>query len=228
MGRTILPETEDIVRCWAVVYQETREAYPPNCFRNILKKFLFSILEGAEFCHHPELLRLMVSRPILDAVAAYLGTVPMLTGARLCWSPENETAQSSQLFHFDYEDLRQVKVFINIFETKEDQGPLTFLPADVSHQVQRAIGRVRDERIYEGGGRNHEVKLIGPPESGAFLDTSRCLHYGSRCNRRDRVVLIIQFLNCHSAFRPTAPFTVPRDLPGFEPDLVQKLDFGIH
>ena len=140
-------------------------------------------------------------------------------------------ARSSQLFHFDYEDLRQVKVFINIFETKEDQGPLTFLPADISHQVQRAIarvlGRVQDERIYEEGGRNHEVKLTGPPGSGAFLDTSRCLHYESRCNRRDRVGLIIQFLNCHSAFRPTAPYNVSPDLQGFKPDPVQKPALGI-
>lgn len=225
--------TDRIVRYCEAVYQQSREAFPPEYFqKHPHKKFLFPILEGAEFCRHPELLRFMVSRPILDAAAAYLGTVPKLTGARLCWSPENETARSSQLFHFDYEDLRQVKVFMNIFETKEDQGPLTFLPADISHQVQRAIGRVlgrvQDERIYEGGGRNHEVKLIGPPGSGAFLDTSRCLHYGSRCNRRDRVVLIIQFLNCFSAFRPTAPFTVPSDLPGFKPDLVQRLALGIH
>ena len=222
-----------IVRYCETVYQKSREAFPPEYFqKHPHKKFLFPILEGAEFCRHPELLRLMVSRPILDVASAYLGTVPKLSGARLCWSPENETARSSQLFHFDYEDLRQVKVFINIFETKEDQGPLTFLPADISAQVQRSIGRVlgrvQDERIYAGGGRNHELRLIGPPGSGAFLDTSRCLHYGSRFNRRDRLVLIIQFLNYFSSFRPTAPFNVPPDLPGFKPDLVQKLALGIH
>jgi len=225
--------TDYIVRYCSTVYQESREAFPPEYFqKHPHKKFLFPILEGVEFFLHPELLRLMVSRPILDSAAAYLGIVPKLSGARLCWSPENETARSSQLFHFDYEDLRQIKVFINIFETKEDQGPLTFLPADISEQVQssigRVLGRVQDDRISEGGGRNHELKLIGPPGSGAFLDTSRCLHYGSRFNRRDRLVLIIQFLNYFSSFRPTAPFNVPSDLPGFNPDLVQKLALGIH
>ncbi len=205
--------TDFIVRYCQAEYQKSREAFPPEYFqKHPHKKFLFPILEGTEFCRHPELLRFMVSRPIVDAAAAYLGVVPKLSGARLVWSPKNETARSSQLFHFDYEDQRQIKVFINIFETKEDQGPLTFLPADISLQVQRSIGpvlsRVQDERIYEGGGRNHELKLIGPPGSGAFLDTSRCLHYGSRFNRRDRVVLIIQFLKCHSSYRVDSSLSV--------------------
>ena len=232
-GADDIQEIEGIVRYCQTVYQESREAFPPEYFqKHPDKKFLLPILEGVEFCRHPALLRLIVSRPIVDAATAYLGTVPKLTGARLCWSPENDTARSSQLFHFDYEDQRQIKVFVNIFETTEDQGPLTFLPADISEQVQRSIGRVlgriKDERIYEGGGRNHELKLIGPPGSGAFLDTSRCLHYGSRFNRRDRLVLIIQFLNSFSSFRPTAPFNVPPDLPGFKPDPIQRLVLGIY
>ena len=95
--------TDRIVRYCETVYQQSRAAFPPEYFqKHPHKKFLFPILEGAEFCRHPELLRFMVSRPILDAAAAYLGTVPKLTGARLCWSPENETARSSQLFHFYY------------------------------------------------------------------------------------------------------------------------------
>jgi hypothetical protein len=173
----------------------------------------------------------MVSRAILDSATGYLGTVPRLVTARLCWSPQNDTARSSQNFHFDYEDLTQLKVFINIFETTEEQGPLTFIPAEVSEQVQKSIGRVSrisDERIYEAGARNREVKLIGPAGSGAFLDTSRCLHYGSRLNKRDRLVLIIQFLKCYSSYRSTAPFRVSKDVLGFKPDLVQKLALGIN
>ncbi|MFZ1746529.1 MAG: hypothetical protein WAU17_11450, partial [Nitrospirales bacterium] len=56
-----------IVRYCETVYQQSREAFPPEYFqKHPHKKFLFPILEGAEFCRHPELLRLMMSRPILD------------------------------------------------------------------------------------------------------------------------------------------------------------------
>ena len=225
-------EIGPIVRYCAKVYQESRKTFAAEYLqKHPTKKFLFPILEGVEFCRHPVLLQLMVSRPFFDAAITYLGTVPRLAGARLCWSPKNETNLSSQLYHFDYEDLKQVKVFINIFETKEDQGPFTFLPADISERVQRSIGRVigrvHDERIYEGGGRNQEVKLVGQAGSGAFVDTCRCLHYGSRLNQRDRVVLIIQFLKWHSSYQSTAPFQVPDDLPGLNLDPVQKLALGI-
>jgi len=226
-------EIGPIVRYCANVYQESRKTFSPEYLqKHPTKKFLCPILEGVEFFRHPVLLQLMVSRPFLDAAITYLGAVPRLAGARLCWSPKNETNLSSQLYHFDYEDLKQVKIFINIFETQEDQGPFTFLPADISERVQRSIGRVigrvSDESIYEGGGRNHEVKLVGPAGSGAFVDTCRCLHYGSRLNQRDRVVLIIQFLKWHSSYQSTAPFQVPDDLPGLNLDSVQKLALGIN
>lgn len=227
-----IPEIDSLVEYCTMVYHESRKLFSPEYLqKHPTKRFLLPILEGAEFCRHPQLIQFMVSRPILDSVTGYLGTVPRLIGARLCWSPPNETARSSQLFHFDYEDLRQLKVFINIFETKEDQGPLTFIPAEVSAQIQRLIrrvSRVSDERIYDAGGKNKEVKLVGPAGSGAFLDTSRCLHYGSRFNRRDRLVLIIQFLNIYTAYQSTAPFQVPPDLPGLNLDPVQKLALGIH
>ena len=226
-----IPGIDSLVRYCTMVYYESRKLFPPEYLqKHPTKCFLLPILEGGEFCRHPQLIHFMVSRPILDSVTGYLGTVPRLVGARLCWSPPNETARSSQLFHFDYEDLTQLKVFINIFETKEDQGPLTFIPADVSEHVQKSIrrvSRVSDERIYKAGARNKEVKLVGPAGSGAFLDTSRCLHYGSRFNRRDRLVLIIQFLNIHTAYQSTAPFQVPSDLPGLDLDPVQKLALGI-
>jgi len=228
-----IPGIGDIVRYCTAIFEESRKNLPLDYFQNNPKKKYFNILlEGDEFCEHPELLRCVIARPILDAATIYLGAVPRLGGAMLVWSPENETARSSQLFHFDYEDLTQLKMFINIFDTTEEQGPLTFLPADISAQVQKSIGRilgrVSDERVYQAGGHNHDLKLVGPSGSGAFLDTSRCLHYGSRFNKRDRLILIVQFLKFHSSYRGYIPFKAPSALPDFSPDLVQRLALDIN
>lgn len=226
------PGVRAVVDYCTQVYQDSRRIFPPGSFmKDPNKKFLLHVLEGADFCQHPELIRFMISRPLLGVATAYLGAVPLLAGARLCWSPQNETARSSQLFHLDYEDVTQLKVFINILETKEDQGPLTFIPADISEQVQksigRVVGRVDDDRVYAAGGRNHVLRLMGPAGSGCFLDTSRCLHYGSRFNRKDRLVLIIQFLNFHSPYKSNARFQRPLDLPDLDPDPVQRLALGL-
>ena len=222
------PGIQQVVDYCTKVYQESR---PEFFAKNPKNRFLLYVLKGPDFCAHPVLIRFMVSRPILDAATVYFRSVPLLAGARLCWSPENETAHSSQLFHLDYEDLSQLKVFINIFETREDQGPLTFIPADISDQIQKpigpAVGRVDDERIYEAGGRDRALKLVGPPGSGAFVDTSRCLHYGSRFNKRDRLILIIQFLTFHSPYKSNDCFHVPPDTMDLEFDPVQKLALGL-
>ena len=228
-----IPGITEIVRYCTELYQESRKALSSGSLQNNPKKTYFNVLlEGEDFCQHPELLRCLVARPILDAVTTYLGTVPQLSGAMLVWSPQNDSARSSQLYHFDYEDLTQLKMFINIFDTAEDQGPLTFLPAHISTQVQKTIGRilgrVSDERIYRAGGQAHDLKLVGPSGSGAFLDTSHCLHYGSRFNKRDRLILIVQFLKFHSSYRSYTPFKAPSTFPDFTPDPVQRLALGIH
>lgn len=231
-GRDDYPGVYAVVEQCTRIYRESRKAAAADAFlKNPKKRFLLSVLDGADFCQHPELIRFMVSRPILDVATAYLGSVPLLAGAKLWWSPENDTAQSSQRFHLDYEDVRQLKIFINIFETAQDQGPLTFIPAHVSEQIQRSrgrvIGRVDDEWVYAQGDRGQVCRLIGPAGSGAFLDTSRCLHYGSRSNRRDRLVLMFQFLTHHAPYQSTARFQGPADFAGFKPDLVQKLALGL-
>ncbi len=229
-GAGELPGADAAVARCAKIFEAARVASPDAAERfNPNKRFLLSILSGAGFCEHPELIRFMVSRPILDTAMAYLGSVPLLAGAALWWSPRNETARSSQLHHRDNEDWSQVKLLLNVFDVTDDHGPFTFLPADVSEGIRDAVGyvtgRVDDGRIGEAG--EHALKLVGRAGSGAFVDTARCLHFGSRANRLDRLLLMIQFLRFHSPTESSFRFQVPPDLPGLDPDPVQRLALGI-
>jgi hypothetical protein len=198
---------------------------------NRRKPFLLSILVGSDFLAHPELVRFMVSRPLLDVATAYLGSVPLLAGANLWWSPANDSARSSQLWHVDKEETSQVKVFLNVTDTGPEQGPFTFLPAPATERLRRALhydaGRLRDEDVEAAGEADRALRLVGPAGAGAFVDTSRCLHYGSRGNRRDRLVLLVQFFRFHAAAESNARFQVPPELPGLEPDPIQRLALGL-
>ena len=170
------------------------------------QEFLRTVISGDDFATEPELVRFMISRPILETVASYLGAAPVLAGATLWWSPPNTSATSSQLWHLDNEDRRQVKVFVNVNDVDEDQGPFTCLPADHSHAAARGLrqgrGRMRDEEVLGLAGCA-PVQLIGPAGSGAFVDTARCLHFGSRGNRRERLVLMFQFLRLEAPTEST-------------------------
>lgn len=189
------------------------------------KNFLLSIVKGEEFLAHPEVLRFMISRPVLDLASIYLETVPVLSAASLWWTPPNQSTRQSQLFHRDGEDTRQLKFFFNVSDVTSQAGPLTFLAADVSDKIRRKIGyntgRLTDEAIDEAGGAGNYITLTGPRGSGAALDTSRCLHYGSRGNAVGRLILMFQFTSFYAPKAETPHWSgIGSDL---DLDEVQKL-----
>jgi ectoine hydroxylase-related dioxygenase (phytanoyl-CoA dioxygenase family) len=165
--------------------------------RNPNKRFLLSVLSGNEFLAYPELVRFMVSHPILDAAARYLGTMPRLEGAALWWTPPNDTVTSSQMVHIDELAPRQVKMILNCDTVDADNGPLHVLPADRSAELlamRGRRGRIDDDWMASTGALAEMQPVMGPPGSGVVFDSSRCLHYGSRRNVKDRLALAFHFM----------------------------------
>lgn len=202
--------------------------------RNPRKRFLRSVAEGASLCADPALLRCLVDESLLRAAAAYLGSAPLLAGAALWWSPPEEPGaapSSSQLFHTDDEDSTQLKLFVHVRDVADDQGPFTLLPADVSARVRSAVGsrrvRVADEELARIAGPDAAVRLTGPAGSAAFVDTSRCFHFGSRGARRERLVLMVQYLRFHAAAASTFAFRVEPGLTGLDWSPLQRLALGL-
>lgn len=216
-GSDAFPGHGDVVADCSDIYQGFRAGGELERLRREAKKhFLISIVRGTEFARHPRIMGFMISRPILDQVIAYMGSVPVLAAARLWWTPANSSRLGSQLYHRDGEDSRQVKIFVNILDVDDDCGPFTLLPADVSAEIKAKVryysGRLTDETVAATGLAGRAVALTGPAGSGAFVDTSRCLHYGSRGNTKDRLVLMCQF----------ASFLAPKaEDPSWAPALAQ-------
>lgn len=196
------------------------------------KDFLLSVVKGDGFLSHPKILSFMISRPIVDIASLYFGSVPVLSSGTLWWTPPNNTVEKSQMFHRDREDARQLKFFFNVRDVTEDSGPFTFLSADKSDPVRRALGyrsgQVNDAKVIAAaGGEGAQIRMTGPAGSGAAVDTSRCLHYGSRGNTVGRLVLMFQFT---SFFAPKAEAPNWADgiaETGLELDEVQRLVLGL-
>jgi hypothetical protein len=103
-----------------------------------------------------------------------------------------EDRVASQLFHLDPEGLTQVKLFVNVFEIGDREGPFTFIAADDSARVVKDIralrrsqrtpntGRYLDAEVAAVGGAGSIVSVTGPAGAGVAIDTCRCLHLGSR------------------------------------------------
>ncbi len=132
----------------------------------------------------------------------YFGCPPLIAGMELFWSPSNETAVRSQKYHFDAEDYRQIKVFVHIDDVTPDCGPFTFVGARRSEEVCAGTGyvggrgaRLDDDAVEAALAPQDVVVVTAPAGHGVMCDTSRCLHYGSRGNRKDRLVFMCQFID---------------------------------
>lgn len=200
------------------------------------KRFLVNVLDMASLTAQSPAIRLALREDILAAVSAYLGVVPFLTAVNVFHSDIVDGAPtSSQLHHCDGDDVTQVKVFVYCSDVDKRSGPLTVLDAAHSEIVRRQTGyqyrqRLTDAQVEAVVGSSREHAILGPSGTTAFVDTSRCFHFGSRVaiDAAPRLVTMIQYQTPYSFMLPTsAQASLPfRRLLGPSSTPLQRLVLG--
>jgi hypothetical protein len=114
----------------------------------------------------------------------YLGDVPLLQGVKLFWTPTNDKLVSSQQWHLDGGDIRQLKLFLYLNDIDEAAGPLTIIPARQSREVVKKYdyvkGKLRDDLVAACVPRDKWIQLMGSKGTLVVCDTSSCFHFGGR------------------------------------------------
>ena len=124
-----------------------------NCAKKIFKKnkknllnkkfkkdFLRSIVLDYNNRENTPIFEFSCDEKIINVISEYLGSKPVLNTANLWYSPnENFSIGNSQSFHLDGEDLRQVKIFINLYPVNKYSGPLTIYPRDISETIYKKL-----------------------------------------------------------------------------------------
>lgn len=188
----------------------------PKAIRRLQKSkrsFLRDLLNDDDLRANPDLIDFALSDPLLSIVTSYFGVVPNLNRIDLVYSVPRLTPDEhihSQLFHQDPEGLRQAKVFLNVFDVEAADGPFTFLPAAESERVVTAIRqqrrktgapweyRYRDEALRAHTDLDAAIRLTGPAGTAVVVDTSRCMHAGSRLwPGHFRLCLFLQYCTSH-------------------------------
>jgi hypothetical protein len=167
------------------------------------KPFMVKLAEMSEMTLESPLLQFGLRRDVVGTAARYLGMVPILEYANVLYSSDaGEDPAKSQLYHCDSDEGEQLKIFVLCGTVTPDTGPLTFLSAAQSQLARDRTfytykHRLTDAQVSEAlGGLQSEVALTGGPGTTAFIDTSRCLHYGSRFVDRGatRLVVMLQYV----------------------------------
>ena len=199
-----LPHLDRVLSDAAKIIGENRN--PP-----VKKDYLINHLMPADFNTYPSFLDFATSDEMTAVAAEYLQMIPVLSVVELWKSNRGDVPEiGSQLFHLDNADEKQVKVFVHLCDIGMETGPLTFLPASTSERVCRkleygkvkGVHRLTDDEVFSVA-RKDELKICAYPAGAVvFVDTIRCLHYGSRRNEAPRYVLMCQYLSpCRADFR---------------------------
>jgi hypothetical protein len=171
---------------------------------------IFLASSQEDFDDGSALTRLALSPLLLRPITEYFGMLPILWGFDINRaSSEDLIDTSSHMYHFDPEDLSQLKVFIHLNDVDNETRPFTALPADLSAQaaeaLKYAIGRLTDEQVHGVIGAGHERSFLGPTGSAAFCDTTRCLHYGGRPGKNIRDLIVLYYSVPTTTWLPLYP-----------------------
>ena len=212
-GYTMLPpgsvaNTGEIIELSLRLFEEKQREAAARSGNSKKWAFLRSILTNQDLARNPRLVDFALSDSLLSLVTNYLGTIPHLNRIDLLYSVNHggEEAISSQIYHLDPEGTRQAKLFMNLRDVGPDEGPFTFIPASETTRIVNAVkqrrledtemaaGRYSDEELAAVDGLQKAIAVDGPKGSAALVDTSLCLHFGSRVKPGTyRLCLYIQY-----------------------------------
>ena len=160
---------------------------------------------SSDFDHKSPEFKFVINKYLIEIVSSYLKCIPILTNLSLWYSPNQKLIEnSSQEYHLDHEDYRQIKGFLFINEIDEQTGPVNIINKIQSNNIEKLINykmteknkRVSDKIIQDLKQKiNIDENIItGKPGDLLLCDTSSCFHFGSRLAIKPRLILAFQFM----------------------------------
>ena len=119
---------------------------------------------------------------LLAVLGATFGEVPQLDSVLLTFSEYSpQPLAFSQLWHRDYDDTRVIKLFAYLTDVDSlADGPLTFIPGPASDAAGFQWRSHRPDAEIPAAALASRIAIVAPRLSVFMVETSRCLHMGSR------------------------------------------------
>ncbi len=174
---------------------------------NSSEEGIIKLKNSKDFDNKSPEFKFVTDKYLVEIISRYLNCIPILSSLSLWYSPNNKFIEnSSQEYHLDHEDYRQVKGFLFINEVDFNTGPLNVINVKQSNEIQKLINykmiksskRINDKIIEDLKKKTNINENILTGKSGDLVlcDTSSCFHYGSRLlnNPKPRFILAFQYV----------------------------------
>ncbi|MDC0854819.1 hypothetical protein OAP47_01130 [Candidatus Pelagibacter sp.] len=172
------------------------------------KKFLKTFSIDVRKNENKVFLKFLFKNNILSIVDTYLGYFYTMNKVLLMHSTNTEFVSGrSQEMHVDGDITNQLKIFVHLSDIDNQSGPLSALNITNSSKViknlhennkfQRISMKIPDNLIDKNYLNNLKI-FTGKKGLMSIINTSRCLHFGSRPGNKERIVLMYQFLRSNN------------------------------
>ena len=176
---------------------------------NKIKSYEFknqaSHFESIEICEmfdtDSKVFKFLTSKFLIEKISNYFGCIPLLTYSSVWYSKNDRIIDnSSQEYHLDHEDYKQVKGFLYLEDIDETNGAMNLFSKKNSRDVMKKIDyntsptkkRLKDN-IFEKY-ENEKIVCDGKKGTLYLVDTSNCFHCGARKSFKSRLLLTFQFI----------------------------------
>lgn len=183
-----------------------REVREINSSKFFWARLLDEDLVDGQFSANSPFVKFAIQPAIVSFVTEVFGAVPRLDYVALTYSTASDKPlASSQLWHRDYDDTRVLKIFVYLTDVdNEDDGPFTFFTAPHSDKVGFSLKSHRPDTVLpiEVG---ESTKMLGKKLTTFAVETSRCLHMGSRVAHGHHRLMYTATFFAHPRIFPEPP-----------------------
>jgi len=181
-----------------------KENLSSNCYELVnLKEPKYNIFRyhTDDLVNCEEIQDLMVNNEILEIAQEYLNGLPKLDLVESWWTFPSEQVDmhNAQMWHFDIDRTRWLKIFIFLDDCFENNGPHSFIKKThnkIPFNIRKkGYVRINDEDINNNINITDIKKVTAKKGSILFEDTMG-LHRGENVKEKNRIVLQLQYSTC--------------------------------
>jgi|694.fasta_scaffold17457_8 hypothetical protein len=164
-------------------------------------------IKGAKFTYQSndllnnhEIQKLLINDNILKISQEYLGSAPLIDNVSAWWSfpTEKPDSNAAQLWHFDFERPKWIKVFLYLTDCNENNGPHCFI--EKSHKNGgiplsirlKMYKRIEDDYVNNFFSKD-SIKVMTAKKKSILFEDTRGLHKGMRVKEGKRLILQFQY-----------------------------------
>ena len=152
--------------------------------------------------------KILIDRNLYKIVSNYFQKEPIIDSVSAWWSLPSKKSDSNaaQIWHFDLERIKWLKVFIYLTDCSEMNGPHYFIQKShkdggIPFEIRKNGYKRVENKLIEKHYQKKDIKSFTSSKGGLLIEDTRGLHKGLKVKEGSRLMLQLQYTTNLFGFR---------------------------